>query len=743
MKYKGYIEYFTFRSPDLTYGIYNLVGDDFEDGEMKCVGSVVGIDVGDFLEIEAEEEVHPTYGPQLRVSSFKVMPPEDLFGVERYLASGAIKGVGAALASRIVKKFKGDTFRIMEEEPERLAEIKGISLRMASEIGAQVIAKRDLREAMIFLSGYGISNSTAVKLYKKYDSRIYSIIEEDPYLLAEEVNGIGFRTADEIAMKSGIALNNPKRVQSGIIHLLHSFSESGHTYVPKDILIDNAASLMEIDKADVGEQLLPMSLERKILIKNSDCIYLQSLYFAELRIAEKLKELYDVFASVPFSVSEHARILAKTEEIKNRENIGLDEVQTEAVVTAAERGILLLTGGPGTGKTSTIRAMIKYFEGEGDNVLLCAPTGRAAKRMEEATGYASKTVHRLLEVAGSADDDESTVSFMRNRFNPLEADVVIVDEMSMVDTFLFASLLDAIPAGCRLILSGDCAQLPSVGPGNVLNDLLMTKDFARVVLEKIYRQSEGGDIAGNADRIRRGELPEKSGPGGDFYYVERSVADAIYRDTVLLLTKNIPAKFGIETKQIQVLTPMKAGNLGVNSLNKILQTKLNPPAASKREMARGEIVFREGDKVMQIKNNYSMKWRIVGINGITGEEGEGVFNGDTGIVSRINLYDQTLTVAFDDDREVEYERENLDELELAYAITIHKSQGSEYPAVIIPLLDVPRMLMTRNLLYTAVSRGTKCVMLMGDWAVVKRMTETDGEQKRYTGLQERLKEVFS
>lgn len=741
MKYKGYIEYFTYRSPDLTYGIYNLVGDDLEDGEIKCVGSVIGIDVGDFLEIEGSEEVHPTYGPQIRVSSYRVLPMEDLIGAERYLASGAIKGIGAALASKIVKKFKNDTFRIMEEEPERLAEIKGISLRMASEIGAQVVAKRDLREAMVYLSSFGISNTTAVKIYKKYDSRIYTIFQENPYLLAEEVRGIGFATADEIALKSGISTNNPKRIQSGIIYMLRSFSENGNTYMPCEMLLSEASKMLGVTEEEVEEQFFPLAMEKKIIHKK-EFVYLQNLYFAELNIAEKLKELNEAFDERPFSVSERKQVLTVIDKIKQDEKIGLDDVQTEAVVTSAEKGIMILTGGPGTGKTSTIRTIIKYFEKAGEEVLLCAPTGRAAKRMEEATGYSAKTIHRLLEVSGSSEDDEERVYFMRNRFNPLEADVVIVDEMSMVDTYLFASLLEAVPAGCRLILSGDSAQLPSVGPGNVLKDLLACTKFERVVLEKIYRQDEGGDIAGNADRIRRGELPEKSGPGGDFYIVERSDANAICRDIIRLITQNIPAKFGIETKQIQVLSPMKAGNLGVYSLNKVLQQYLNPPSKTKRELLRGETVFREGDRVMQIKNNYSAKWRVVGINGITGESGEGIFNGDTGIISRVNTFDHTLTVTFDDDREVEYEKESLDEIELSYAITIHKSQGSEYPAVIIPLFDVPKMLTSRNLLYTAVSRGTKCVMIMGDFSVVRKMTETLGEQKRYTTLSLRLNEVL-
>lgn len=741
MKYKGYVEYYTYRNPENGYGIFNFVCDELEDGEIKCVGITAGIDPGDLVELEGEMVMHPTYGMQIKVSSFLVLPPEDKLSTERYLASGAIKGVGAALASRIVKKFGNDTFRIMEEEPERLAEIKGISERMAREIGVQILEKRELREAMIYLSTLGISNSVALRIYERYKADLYQIMKENPYRLAEDIRGIGFKTADEIGAKAGISLSSPKRIRGGILHCLKEALTEGHTYADKEDLLSDAATLLSLNRESVSEEIVPMMMDGLIVIKDGERVFLKSVYLAELQAAGRLRDLKEAFSDRPLNGPEKAKVLAVVEEIKEEGTV-LDEVQTEAVLEAVKNGIFILTGGPGTGKTSTIRAIIRYFDSQSQIVALCAPTGRAAKRMEEATGYNAKTIHRLLEVNGASEQDEDVPVFNRNEMNPLEVDVVIVDEMSMVDTFLFSALLRALMPGTRLILSGDAAQLPSVGPGNVLKDLIASKLFAGVTLETIYRQSGGGDIVLNADRIRRGTFPDLSAKGGDFFFVERSRASDIYRDLVLLIREKIPSKFHIDPFSVQVLSPTKVGNFGTAALNEMLQASLNPPEKEKGELKRGETIFRVGDKVMQTKNNYNAKWIVKGINGITGEEGEGIFNGDTGSVTGVNVFEKTLTVCFDDHREVEYAKEMLEELELAYAITIHKSQGSEYPAVILPLVDGPRMLFTRNLLYTAVSRGSSLVMILGRLGCVENMVATDGEQKRRTGLKERLKEVF-
>ena len=742
MKYKGYVEYFSFKKEGVPHGIYNFVSDDFEDGEMKCLGTVVGIEVGDNLEIEGEQVIHPIYGPQIKVTSFRFLPKDDIISIERYLASGAIKGVGAALASRIVKKFGPDAFRIMEEEPERLAEVKGISERMALEIGVQVLEKRDLREAVMFLSEYGISDSMAIKIYNRYKGDIYRIFRENPYKLAEEIRGIGFLTADEIAAKTGVPQNSPDRIDSGILFCLSRHAGDGNTFMPKEKLLQAAEQLLKQPVESIEERFVPLSIEKKIVIKEEKKVFLHSLYQAEYFCANRLRELGEAFYGHAISLEEKRRVIAEIEEIKEKEEISLDEIQTDAVISAISNGLFILTGGPGTGKTTTIRTIIRYFDGLGQTVLLCAPTGRAAKRMEEATGYEAKTIHRLLEVTGSPEDEDTAV-FGRNEWNPLEADVIIVDEMSMVDTLLFKSLLAAVPAGCRLVFSGDSNQLPSVGPGNILKDLMEFKQIPFMTLEKIYRQDEGGDIVMNADYIRRGMLPDISMAGGDFFFVERGESASICRDLILLIQEKIPAKFKIPSGKIQILTPTKQGNVGVGRLNEILQEKCNPPDKKKPELLRGDHIFRLGDKVMQTKNNYSVKWRIYGINGIVGDEGEGIFNGDTGIVTAVNSFEKTLTVTFDDSKEVEYEKDMLDELELAYAITIHKSQGSEYPAVLIPLLEGPRMLYTRNLLYTAISRGTKCVMILGKWEMVKRMVETEGDLNRDTGLKDRLNEVFA
>ena len=566
-------------------------------------------------------------------------------------------------------------------------------------------------------------------------------MKENPYRLAEDIRGIGFKTADEIGTKAGIDSSSPKRIRGGILHCLKEALTEGHTYVQKDDLVSRAAALLSLGADAVTEEIIPMVMDGRIVVKDNDSVFLKAVFYAELQAAGRLKDLKEAFTDRVLNGPEKTKVLSVLEELKD-EGIRLDEVQTEAVLEAVRNGIYILTGGPGTGKTSTIRAIIRYFDSQSQTVALCAPTGRAAKRMEEATGYAAKTIHRLLEVNGATEQDEDVPVFNRNEMNPLEADVVIVDEMSMVDTFLFHALLRALVPGSRLVLSGDAAQLPSVGPGNVLKDLSASGYFAGITLETIYRQSSGGDIVLNADRIRRGISPDLSAKGGDFFFVERSKASDIYRDLVLLIREKIPAKFHIDPFSVQVLSPTKVGNFGTVALNEVLQASMNPPEKGKSELKRGDTIFRVGDKVMQTKNNYNAHWTVRGINAIVGEEGEGIFNGDTGSISFINPFEKTLTVTFDDHREVEYSKEMLEELELAYAVTIHKSQGSEYPAVLLPLVDGPRMLFTRNLLYTAVSRGSSLVMILGRLSCVENMVATDGEQKRLTGLQRRLKEVF-
>ena len=744
MNIKGYVDNLIYQNKDNFYSVLSLVTEDFDEGEIVCTGVLKGIEKGDYLELEGQINEHPSYGPQFKISAYKIIPPADSVSVERYLASGAIKGVGPALAVRIVKKFGDDTFRIMEEEPERLAEIKGISERKAREIAMQVAEKKDVRDAMLFMQEYGIGNTLAIRIYEKYGIAMYSILKENPYRLAEDVKGVGFKTADDIAIKMGMPGNAPERMEGGMLYCLQSASTEGHTYLPKDELIRRSAQLLEVEESMLDTPFSNLVLESKVVIKVQDeeeKVFLKYFYYAELVCAYKLQELKDAYANAVLTDAEEEKFLKIVEQMEREQGCELDILQKEAVLACITNGVFILTGGPGTGKTTTIRTMIEYFVRNRCDVLLAAPTGRAAKRMEEATGYAAKTIHRLLEVSGSPDGDEERPRFNRNEYNPLEADVVIVDEMSMVDIYLLHALLMAITPGTRLIMAGDMNQLPSVGPGNVMKDMLRSNVFPTIKLETIYRQNLESDIIVNAHKINRGEEIGFGNDSKDFFFLERKDIPIIYRDTVLLVRDKTPKYIGVKPFDIQVLTPMRKGNLGIENLNRILQEQLNPPAGHKKETLRGDVLFRTGDKVMQIKNNYETKWVVRGKNGIKTDEGEGVFNGDVGTISHIDEYNKSLTVLFEDNRLVDYPFSQLDELELSYAITIHKSQGSEYPAVILPLLDGPQMLLNRNLLYTAITRATKCVVILGSKETIKQMIARGEEQKRYTDFINRLKEV--
>ncbi len=741
---KGYIDNFIFRNNENHYSVFALVTEDIEEGEIVCTGVAKGMEKGDYVELEGQMSEHPNYGPQFKMIKYKIIPPTDSISVERYLASGAIKGIGPALAVRIVKRFKDDTFRIMEEEPERLAEVKGISERKAREIAAQMAEKKDIRDAMLFLQEYGIGNSLAIRIYERYGIAMYTILKENPYRLAEDIKGVGFKTADEIAVRMGMANDSPERMEGGLLYCLQVAATEGNTYLPKEELLRRTSELLETNEDNLVIPLSNLALENRLIVKagnEGEKVYLKYFYYAELVCAYKLQELTDAYANVSLTETEEESCLQTIAKIEKEQDAELDELQRNAVLACVTNGVFILTGGPGTGKTTTIRTMIEYFVRKRCDVMLAAPTGRAAKRMEEATGYEAKTIHRLLEVSGAPDGDEERPRFNRNEYNPLEADVIIVDEMSMVDIYLFHALLMAVSPGTKLIMAGDANQLPSVGPGNILKDLLKSAAFPIVKLEKIYRQNLESDIILNAHKINRGEEISFQNDSKDFFFLERKDIPLIYRDTVLLVRDKTPRYLDVKPFEIQVLTPMRKGNLGVENLNRILQEQLNPPTPEKREVQRGEIIFRTGDKVMQIKNNYETKWVIRGRNGIKVDEGEGVFNGDVGRIVCVDTYTKNVTVLFEDQRQVEYPFTQLEELELSYAITIHKSQGSEYPAVILPLLDGPRMLLNRNLLYTAVTRATRCVVILGSSETLKQMIRRGEEQKRYTDLSNRIKEV--
>ena len=728
----GYVEHIIYRNADNGYTVLNLVsGED----EITCVGIFSAIAEGENIEAQGEYTEHPTYGQQFKVTSFEEKAPEDEEAIERYLGSGAIKGIGLAMAARIVRRFKEDTFRIIEEEPERLAEIKGISNRKAMEIASQVNEKRDLRQAMIFLQQYGITMNLAVKVYQAYGQDVYGIIRENPYRLADDIDGVGFRTADEIAARVGIRMDSDFRVRSGILYTLLQASGEGHTYLPETELTPRASKLLNVTAEQVEKQYMDLAIERKIILKQMEDqtqIYAASFYYMEANTATMLKRL-----NVSYDVSD-AEIEQQIRGIEKKSGMTLDEHQVTAVKEAVRNGLLVITGGPGTGKTTTINTIIRYFELEGLEIFLAAPTGRAAKRMSETTGFEARTVHRMLELNGGA---EGSGGFERDESNPLEADVIIVDEMSMVDISLMYSLLKAISVGTRLILVGDVNQLPSVGPGSVLRDIIQSHACNVVMLTKIFRQASTSDIIVNAHKINHGEEVILDNKSMDFFFLKRYDADVIINVVLQLIKQKLPKFVDATPYDIQVLTPMRKGLLGVERLNGILQRYMNPPANDKVEKEYGSTVFREGDKVMQTKNNYQLAWEIRTKFGLTVDKGLGIFNGDMGIIRQINDFAEQMIIEFDEGRMVEYPYKLLDELELAYAITIHKSQGSEYPAVVMPILSGPRVLFHRNLLYTGVTRARNCLTIVGDRNMLFSMIQNVNEQRRYTTLAYRLNQI--
>ena len=735
----GYIDHIIFRNEDNGYTVLVLKGTEGDDEELTCVGTFPVISQGATIEASGNFINHHIYGKQFQITSFTEKMPEDAMAMERYIGSGAIKGIGAALAARIVRRFGADTLRIVEEEPERLAEIKGISEKKAREIAAQMEEKADMRKAMMFLQKYGISLNLGAKIYQKYGDSVYSVLQENPYRLADDISGVGFKIADEIAGRIGIHTDSDYRIKSGMMYTLLQATGEGHVYLPKEELFQRSSELLGVDVSYMEKHLMDLSMERKVIQKEEGetvLVYPSRFYYLELNTARMLRELN---IDCP---EDEAFVQRRIAQIEKETGTTLDEMQKKAVTEAAGHGLFILTGGPGTGKTTTINAIIRFFEGEGSELRLAAPTGRAAKRMTEATGYEAQTIHRLLELNGMPEEERQgqAVHFERNAENPLEADVIIIDEMSMVDIQLMHSLLLAVTAGTRLILVGDENQLPSVGPGNVLRDIIRSGEFPVVELKKIFRQASESDIVVNAHKINRGEQVTLSNKSSDFFFLKRQDADIIIRVVIALIQEKLPRYVEAKPFDIQVLTPMRKGLLGVERLNQILQRYLNPPEPSKKEKEYGQGLFREGDKVMQIRNNYQLEWEIRGRYGIPVDKGVGVFNGDTGILKTINEFSETAEVEFEDGRCAEYSFKQLEELELAYAVTIHKSQGSEYPAVVIPLLSGPRMLLNRNLLYTAVTRARRCVTIVGSEETFREMIKNEKQQRRYSSLDIRLKE---
>ena len=701
------------------------------------------------------------------------MTPEGADAIERYLAGGAIKGIGPALAKRIVKKFKADTFRIIEEEPERLAEVKGISESMAMLIAEQAEMKKGMREAVMFMQQYGISAGLANRIYEKYGPTLYTILKSNPYRLAEDIDGIGFRTADSIAMKMGMAPDDKFRIRCGLLYVLAQGALDGHTWLPESMLERLSAELLGVDTGDIEPLLVELQIAGKIIIISSEGtdgkevsqVYLSVYYYTEKDIAERLRAI----AIKGEQDREHTG--KRLKKVESETGIELDELQRAAVTESVENGLLIITGGPGTGKTTTINSLIRFYAEDHDNIMLAAPTGRAAKRMTEATGVEAKTIHRLLEYtgmpsngnapgtvgspegtdggigaapyagggnAGGAGATEGKGRFLRDEKDPLEADVLIIDEMSMVDIFLMDALLKAVVPGTRLILVGDANQLPSVGAGNVLRDIIGSDCFKTVRLDHIFRQAAKSDIVTNAHRINQGEAVDLAKKSNDFLFIRNMRPEGAIASIRTLITDKLPNYVSCEPLDIQVLTATRKGVLGVESLNKELQNYLNPKEDGSAEKKVGNTVLRTGDQVMQIKNDYDLEWTQYDEKGLPMEHGAGVFNGDIGRIINIDKYADTVTVAFDDMRHVKYDNKRLINLELAYAVTVQKSQGREYPAVIMPRFRGPHLLMNRNLLYTAVTRAKKCVVMVGLPQVFEEMEKNADESKRYSGLMDRI-----
>ena len=732
----GFVEKIKYRNEDNGYTVLSLVdaGDEY-----TLVGSFHYINEGEMIEAVGSMTEHPVYGEQMTVESYEIKAPEDTAAMERYLGSGAIKGIGAALAARIVRRFKADTFRIMEEEPERLSEVKGVSEKMAMSISQQVEEKKEMRQAMMFLQEYGMSMNLAVKIYQEYGPRLYGVLKENPYQLADDIPGVGFKMADEIARKAGIFTDSDFRIKCGVLYTLLQATANGHTYLPEEELLSQASELLKIEPSFIDKHLMDMQLDKRLVIRESEgkrIVYASQYYYMELNVAKMLHDL-NIRGQMP-----EEEIRAKLLKIQKEGQIELDEKQVLAVVEAVNSGLLIITGGPGTGKTTTINTIIRFFESEEMEILLAAPTGRAAKRMTEATGYVARTIHRLLELTGVPGDERSLgMHFERNEENPLDADAVIIDETSMVDIHLMQSLLKAVNPGTRLILVGDVNQLPSVGPGNVLRDMIDSGSFNVVMLTKIFRQATQSDIVVNAHRINRGESVPLGKKSNDFLFIKREDPNAIINAMITLVQDKLPGYVHAKTYDIQIMTPMRKGAIGVERLNAILQEYLNPPGEGKAEKDAAGVTYRTGDKVMQIKNNYNIEWEVRNGYGIPVDKGTGIYNGDMGIIREINAFAELVTVEFDEGRMVDYSFKQLEELELAYAITIHKSQGSEYPAVVIPVFSGPRMLMTRNLIYTAVTRAKSCVCLVGMPEVFEGMVNNEMEQRRYSGLKDRISEI--
>lgn len=725
----GIVEEIIFRNEENGYTVFEVLT---EEGVETFVGTALSISVGEEIKAQGEYTEHATYGRQFVVKECFSQIPQQAKAIQKYLASGVVKGIGPVLAEKIVERFGEDTFRVLEEEPERLAEISGISQNKAMSIAQVFFEQRNMRRIFLFLQEYDLSMTYAMRIYETYHEQTFYMVREKPYQLAADIDGIGFLMADAIAERSGIAKDSPQRIMSGIRFVLEEASLEGHVYLPKEDLYHRTSLLLTIDMDYLESYLLEMQMKQWVVVKKTErqeVVYLARLYQMEKYIAAKLASLYQF--QVP---SDWAEELEKTAELPSF----LDEVQKEAVRLSLAENILVITGGPGTGKTTIINQIIECYLAKGYTVELAAPTGRAAKRMSETTGKTAKTIHRLLENVYLSEKKQQ--SFQRDESYPLECDLLIIDEASMLDMFLLYHVLKAMPQGARLILVGDNDQLPSIGAGNILKDILKSS-IPSIRLSKIYRQKEDSAIVTNAFQIKEGKPIAYKGKS-DFFFIKRSNSRQILEELIGLIKTRLPKFTGFDPVQdMQVITPMRKGLLGANQLNTALQKVLNPPQKQKYEKAFREILFREGDKVMQTKNDYQMEWKIYSVMGEVVEEGSGIFNGDIGVIEDINDFEECITIRFDEDKIVKYPYPSLEGLDLAYAMTVHKSQGSEYPVVLLPIYDAGSRLLTRNLLYTAVTRAKNYVVLVGEERIVEKMIKNNFEVRRYSGLTEAIEEM--
>ncbi len=717
------------------YNGYTVAVLDAPEEELTLVGYLPTLREGEQLLVKGNWKIHPIYGHQLEVEEYRSVLPTSKDGMIYYLSSGVLPGVGKKIAKRIVEYFGEDSLDIIETQPHRLKEVAGIGEKRCADIMEAYEEQREFREVSIFLSQYNISPSYAVRIYKAYGGDTIPLIQENPYRLAEDIAGIGFITADGIAKTMGIETNSKYRIYAASKYMLKTFHMAGHTYVPMEILVDKTRELLNIEGERVREAIHNLALDQQIQMEiqgEETAIYSMAYYHAETNVCKRLIQLSRVqMEALDIDLEKRLGLL------QEEEGITLAANQEEAIRQAVGNGVFVITGGPGTGKTTTINIMIKIFEEAKLKVLLAAPTGRAAKRMTEATGKDASTLHRMLELG--FDEEGEGMVFQKNEDNPLDCDVIIVDEGSMVDILLMNSLIKAIAPGTRLILVGDVDQLPSVGAGNVLQDIIGSKIVKVVRLKEIFRQAEESMIIVNAHRINNGDFPLLNAEGRDFYFINRRQRTTIIKGIIQLVKTRLPRYYKFDSlKDIQVLTPMRKGEIGCENFNRELQKVLNPPSKFKNERKLHDRIFREGDKVMQIKNNYSLKWKDEN----EGSEGEGIFNGDIGYIFSINNKEEELLVIFDDYRQVTYNFSQIDELELAYCTTIHKSQGSEFPVVVMPIAWGPPMLLTRNLLYTAITRAKKLVVLVGMENYLKMMVENDEIVQRYSGLGYRLKKFY-